>query len=62
MTARTHDATYAPPADPYAAVRCPGCKHLRYADEEPGDLCRWCGPACANHGTPLERACGGEAS
>jgi hypothetical protein len=59
---RGHASGYAPPADPYEAARCPDCRHLRYADEAPGAPCRWCGPACANHGTPLERIRGGEAS
>lgn len=52
---RAHASSYASPADPYAPVRCPDCKHLRYADEKPGDPCRWCGPSCADHETLIER-------
>lgn len=41
--------------DPYASFRCPDCGHLSYADEQAGDPCRWCGPACPNHETLIER-------
>ncbi|MFF5261301.1 hypothetical protein ACFY4C_20355 [Actinomadura viridis] len=53
---RTHASSYTPPADPYASRRCPDCKHLRYADEEPGDPCRWCGTGCPKHETSAERS------
>lgn len=58
---RSHASAYAPPADPYTLVRCPDCQHLRYTDEKPGDPCRWCGPACVNHETLIERTRRGEA-
>lgn len=53
---RSHSSRYARPADPYKQYRCPDCKHIRYAGERAGDPCRWCGDACPNHATPLERA------
>lgn len=59
---RRQDAAYTPPSDPYAPMRCPDCKHLRYADEQAGDPCRWCGGRCPNHATPLERADRGDGS
>lgn len=52
---RTHASDYAPPPDPYAPMRCPDCRHLRYADEREGDPCRWCGDACPHHETAIER-------
>jgi hypothetical protein len=57
---RAHNATYAPPSDPYAPLRCPDCGHLRYEDEDAGDPCRFCGPDCVNHETLIERTRRGE--
>ena len=62
MMARAQGSGYAPPPDPYKPMRCPDCKHIRYADESPGDPCRFCGPACPDHSTPIERARRGEGS
>lgn len=59
---RSHAQQYAPPTDPYAPLRCPDCKHLRYADEQPGDPCRFCGEACPHHETLIERTRRGEPS
>lgn len=33
--------------DYYAEHRCPLCKHLRYADQAPGDSCKFCD--CTEH-------------
>lgn len=55
MTGR-NEPRYRSPWDPYEQVRCLNCGHLRYADEQPGDPCRFCGPQCARHETPAERA------
>lgn len=49
---RDHASQYAKPGDPYAHARCVNCRHLRYADEKPGDPCRFC--ACADHRLPGE--------
>jgi hypothetical protein len=48
--------TYVKPADPYAFARCE-CDHLVYADDVPGDPCRFtavglCG--CSIHWAPLD--------
>lgn len=59
---RAHASGYAPPPDPYAPLRCPDCKHLRYADEKPGDLCRFCGDSCPSHEMQIERTRREEAS
>jgi hypothetical protein len=36
----------APVRDDYAEHRCK-CRHLVYADDQPGGQCRWCG--CTDH-------------
>lgn len=47
---RQHVSRYQPPADPYAHARCE-CRHLVYADAQPGDPCRFFGEGCdcTNH-------------
>lgn len=47
--ARDHDPRYKPAADPYAHARC-ACGHLVYADDVPGEACRFCG--CTEHRRP----------
>ena len=37
---REHAQTYAKAPDRYAAARCE-CRHLVYADDTPGDSCRF---------------------
>jgi hypothetical protein len=51
---RRHDERATSAQDPYAAHRCLNCRHLRYADEQPGDPCRHCD--CTDHRLPGEFA------
>lgn len=57
---REHTQGYTLPTDPYAAHRC-GCGHIVYADDQPGERCRWnyvgAGCGCTDH-----RVAGGEAA
>jgi hypothetical protein len=48
MPPRTRRTGY----DPYAGYRCT-CKHLVYADDQPGGKCRFCG--CTDHQAPASR-------
>jgi hypothetical protein len=48
MPPRTRRPTY----DPYAEHRCK-CRHIVYADDQPGGKCRFCG--CTDHQAPASR-------
>jgi hypothetical protein len=40
--------------DHYAAHRCVNCRHLRYANQKPGDPCQFC--PCTEHVVPADQA------